>query len=63
MKHSPFDATISVLDAVTSALNAALGTAIPALGTAILSLGAWHRVSGDRRVSITQQICIRVTNP
>ena len=73
MKHSSFDATISAVDAETSALDAktqALDADTSALGAATTEIARSYRryrsgVSpdiGDCGVSITPQMCNRVTN-
>ena len=66
LKHSPFDATISVLDAETWALGAAtsaLGRAISALARSFQQY--WRGISGDIvdcGVGTTPQMCNRLTN-
>ena len=63
LKHSSFDATISPLDAETSALDADM-SALDAETSAITRSYRryWRGVSGDCGVSITPQMCNRVTN-
>ena len=73
MKHSSFDATISVLDATISALDATISaldatiSALDAETSAIVQSYRRYRPGvfsdiGDCRVGITPQMCNRVTN-